>query len=400
MRYDFDQVISRYNTNSVKWDKTEKLFGHKDILPMWIADMDFACPKPVVDAIKERAEHGIFGYTSRSRDYFGAFIDWVERRHNWSIQKQWIRCTPGIMSALSIAIQSFTNERDKIIIQNPVYTPFTEVVEKNNREIVLNPLKLENERYVMDYENLEKMVVNTDVKMVILCNPHNPVGRVWTKEELIKLGQICLENNVLIISDEAHLDLVYKGYTHTPFASISEEFAANSITCTAPSKTFNLAGVQMANIIIPGKELRNTFTNTIDRLYLGLSNTFGVTAVESAYKYGEDWLDQFLDYLEGNLTFLTKFIETNMKEIKVIPPEGTYLVWLDFRNLGMDAKELEDFLQNKAKVAFDEGYTFGPGGEGFTRINIACPRSILEEGLKRIEKEVKESLVRVGRESQ
>ncbi len=398
MRYDFDHVISRYNTNSVKWDKTEKLFGDKDILPMWIADMDFACPKPVVDAVKERAEHGIFGYTSRSQDYFMAFIDWVERRHNWSIKKQWIRCTPGIMTALSIAIQSFTNERDKIIIQTPVYTPFTKVIEKNNRELVLNPLKLENEKYEMDYENLERMVVTLDVKMIILCNPHNPVGRVWSKEELMKLGQICMENNVLVISDEAHMDIVHKGSTHTPFVSISEEFADNSITCTAPSKTFNLAGVQMANNIIPNKELRNTFTNMIDRLYLGLSNTFGVTAVENAYKYGEEWFDQFLDYLEGNLTFLTEFIETNLKEIKVIPSEGTYLVWLDCRELGMDAKALEDFLQQEAKIAFDEGYTFGEGGEGFTRVNIACPRHVLEEGLRRIEKAVKESLIRVQKE--
>lgn len=398
MRYDFDQVINRYNTNSVKWDKTEKLFGDKDILPMWIADMDFACPKPVVDAIKERADHGIFGYTTRSQDYFKAFIDWVERRHNWSVNKRWIRCTPGIMTALSIAIQSFTDEMDKIIIQTPVYTPFTEVIEKNNRKLVLNPLKLENEKYEMDYEGLEKMVVDTDVKMIILCNPHNPVGRVWSKEELMKLGQICIDNDVLVVSDEAHMDIVHKGHTHTPFASISEEFADNSITCTAPSKTFNLAGVQMANNIIPNKELRATFTNMIDRLYLGLSNTFGVTAVENAYKYGEEWFDQFLDYVEGNLTFLTEFIGTNLQEIRVIPPEGTYLVWLDCRELGMDAKALEDFLRKKAKIAFDEGYTFGVGGEGFTRVNIACPRQVLEEGLKKIENAVKESLVKVGKE--
>ncbi|ASN05794.1 MalY/PatB family protein [Virgibacillus necropolis] len=398
MRYDFDQAINRYNTNSVKWDKTEKLFGDKDILPMWIADMDFACPKPVVDAIKARADHGIFGYTARSQDYFGVFIDWVERRHNWSVEKRWIRCTPGIMTALSIAIQSFTDEMDKIIIQTPVYTPFTEVIEKNNRELVLNPLNLENERYEMDYEGLEKMVADTDVKMLILCNPHNPVGRVWSKEELMKLGEICMDNDVLVVSDEAHMDIVYKGSTHTPFASISGKFADNSITCTAPSKTFNLAGVQMANNIIPNKELRNKFTKMIDRLYLGLSNTFGITAVENAYKYGEEWFDQFVDYLEGNLNLLTEFIETNMKEIKVIPPEGTYLVWLDCRELGMDGKALEDFMRKKAKIAFDEGYTFGVGGEGFTRVNIACSRHVLKDGLRRIERAVKESLVRVGKE--
>lgn len=398
MKYDFNQVINRFNTNSVKWDNTEKLFGDKDILPMWIADMDFAAPKPVVDAIVKRAEHGVYGYTTRSLDYFQAFIDWVERRHNWSIEKRWIRCTPGIMPALSIAIQAFTNENDKIIIQTPVYTPFTEVIQKNDREIVLNPLILENGRYEMDFKKLEEVAQDTDVKMIILCNPHNPAGRVWSKEELTRLGQICMENNVLVVSDEAHFDLVYKGYTHTPFASISKEFADQSITCTAPSKTFNLAGVQMANIIIPNKELRDPFTKIIDKLYLGLSNTFGVTASEYAYKYGEEWFGQFLDHLESNLAFLTEFLETNLKEIKVIPPEGTYLAWLDCRELGMDWEELEKFFREKAKVAFDEGYTFGLGGEGFTRVNMACPRSVLEEGLRRVEKAVKENLVREGEE--
>lgn len=398
MKYNFDEVISRYNTDSVKWDHTEKLFGDKDILPMWIADMDFVSPKPVIEALEERAKHGVYGYTSRSNDYFQAFIDWVQRRHNWDIQKRWIRCTPGIMPALSMAIQSFTNEGDRVIVQTPVYTPFMEVIEKNNRDIVLNPLKYENERYEMDYENLKEVVENEDVKMIILCNPHNPAGRVWSKEELTTLGEICLKNNVLVISDEAHFDIVYKGNTHTPFASISEEFAEHSITCTAPSKTFNLAGVQMANIIIPNKELRDSFTKIIDKMYLGSSNAFGVTAAENAYKYGEEWLDQFLDYLEGNLAFLTTFIETNLNEIKVIPPEGTYLAWLDCRALGMDAKELEDFFRKNAKVAFDEGYTFGLGGEGFTRVNMACPRHVLEEGLRRVEKAVKENLAKNAEE--
>lgn len=396
MTYDFNKVINRFNTNSVKWDNTEKLFGDEEILPMWIADMDFTAPPLVIDAISKRAKHGVYGYTTRTPHYFQTFIDWMNRRHNWSIEKRWIRCTPGIMPALSIAIQAFTNKNDKIIIQTPVYTPFTEVVQKNDREIVLNPLILEENRYEMDFKNLEEVVQKPDVKMIILCNPHNPAGRVWSEEELTRLGQICIENGVLIVSDEAHFDIVYKGFTHTPFASISQEFADNSITCTAPSKTFNLAGVQMANIIIPNKELRDSFTKIIDTLYLGLSNTFGVTASEAAYQYGEEWLDQFLDYMEGNLIFLTEFLETNLKEIKVIPPEGTYLAWLDCRALGMESKELEQFFHEKAKVAFDEGYTFGLGGEGFTRVNMACPRSVLEEGLRRVEKAVKKHLIRDG----
>ncbi|WP_257346686.1 MalY/PatB family protein [Pseudalkalibacillus decolorationis] len=394
MKYDFDQVTNRLNTDSVKWDKAEKLFREKDILPMWIADMDLVCPQPVIDAIKKRTEHGMFGYTTRSKSYFDAFIGWLDRRHNWAIKKQWIRCTPGIMPAISFIIQSFTQPGDKVIIQTPVYHPFTDVVVKNERELVYNPLKLENGRYVMDYEDLERKI-DADVKMIILCNPHNPVGRVWTKEELNKLGEICIKHNVLIVSDEAHLDFIYKDTIHTPFARISDEFSEHSITCTAPSKTFNIAGLQMANIIIPNDELRKTFTETIDNLYLGLSNTFGIVAAENAYRSGDDWLDQCLDYLKGNLDYLTQFIETNMKQIKVIQPEGTYLVWLDCRELGMDARQLEQFLQKEAKVAFDEGYKFGPGGEGFTRINIACPRSVLEEGLKRIERVVNNGFVKI-----
>lgn len=395
MTYNFDKKVNRYNTNSIKWDKTERLFGDRDILPMWIADMDFMGPTPVVEALKDRADHGVFGYTARPQAYFKALIDWMEKRNNWTIEKRWIRCTPGIMTALSIAIQSYTAEKDKIIIQTPVYTPFTEVVEKNNREVVVNPLILNDKKYEMDYDHLKEMVADPDVKMLILCNPHNPVGRVWTKDELLQLGKICIENNVSVVSDEAHLDFVYKGNKYTPFASISEEFLNNSITCTAPSKTFNLAGVQMANIIIANKELRNQFTRLIDTLYLGLSNTFGITAVEHAYRYGEDWFDQCLDYIADNLKYLTEFLEEKIPEIKVIPPEGTYLAWLDCRKLGMDAKALEEFFHKKAKVAFDEGYTFGLGGEGFTRINMACPRSTLQEGLERMEKAIKEFFINV-----
>ncbi|MDF2679564.1 MAG: cystathionine beta-lyase [Brevibacillus sp.] len=383
MNYDFDQVHNRFNTDSLKWDKAEKLFGEKDILPMWVADMDFRCPGPVIDHVISRAEHGIFGYTARSNAYFESFIGWVERRHHWTIKKEWIRCSPGILTALSIIVQTFSQPGDKVIIQPPVYHPFPDVVQKNGRELVLNPLILKNGRYEMDYEDLISKIDST-VKMIILCNPHNPVGRVWTKEELERLGQICAEHNVLVVSDEAHFDLIHNGYRHTPFASISETFSLGSITCTAPSKTFNMAGLQMSNIIIPDQGRRNRFTKALDTLHLGLSNTFGIAAAEMAYKHGDEWLDQCLNYLGENLAFLTDFIQTNIKEVNVIQPEGTYLVWLDCRQLGMDAKTLEQFFQKQAKVAFDEGYKFGPGGEGFTRVNIACPRTVLEEGLKRI----------------
>lgn len=393
MKYNFDKMINRYNTDSLKWDKTEWLFGEKDILPMWVADMDFVSPKPVVDAIIKRAEHGAFGYTVRSNNYFGAFINWMERRHNWTINKRWIRCTPGIMPAISLAIQKFTEPGDKVLIQAPVYHPYPHIVKDNKRELVNSPLLMKDGKYEMDYEDLERKI-ESGVKMLLLCNPHNPVGRVWTQEELVKLGDICMRHNVLVLSDEAHCDLIYKGHTHTPFASISNKFSENSITCTAPSKPFNIAGLQISNVIISNDTLRKEFTEAVDALHLGASNTLSITAAESAYRFGDEWLDALIEYVEGNLVYLTKFIETKLSKIKVIKPEGTYLAWLDCRELGMNAEDLERFFQKEAKVAFDEGYKFGLGGEGFTRVNMACPRALLEEGLNRIEKALNQKMVK------
>jgi len=355
---------------------------------MWVADMDFKVPEPVIEAVKQRAEHGIFGYTARNDSYYEAITGWMERRHNWKVDKDWICHAPGVVPALGMIVRTFTKPGDKIIIQPPVYYPFTNVVEKNERIIVPNPLKYENGKYVMDFEDLENKI-DPDVKMIIISSPHNPVGRVWTKEELAQLGEICLKNNILVVSDEIHFDLILKGHTHTPFAAISEEFAQNSIVCTAPSKTFNLAGLQTSNIIIPNKTLRDQFTNTIESLFIGMTNTFGLVATESAYRYGDEWLDQLLEYLQQNVEFLTEYINQHIPELKVVPLEGTYLVWIDCRELGLDAKELEHLMQKEAKVALDEGYIFGKSGEGFTRINIACPQSTLEEGLRRIEKAVK-----------
>lgn len=387
MKYDFDEHIDRLQTGSVKWDEVENLFGDKEILPMWVADMDFKSPQPVIDAIRERAEHGIYGYTTRPDSYYKATINWMKRRHNWDVEKDWICYSPGVVPALSIIVNTFTQPGDKIIVQPPVYYPFMNVIKNNGREIVHNPLKLQQNQYIMDFDDL-KSKLDPSVKMIILSSPHNPVGRVWTKAELQTLGEICAEHNVLVVSDEIHFDLVYKGNMHTPFAAISEFFAQNSITCTAPSKTFNLAGMQTSNIIIPNEDLRNQFNKSMENLALGLTNTFGVTALISAYDQGEEWLDQLLDYLKGNLEFLTKYIEENLPKIKVIKPEATYLVWLDCRELGISGKELEHLTQKQAKVAFDEGYIFGEEGEGFTRINIACPRKLLEEGLSRLSKAI------------
>ncbi|MCH1625615.1 MalY/PatB family protein [Fredinandcohnia quinoae] len=388
MKYNFDQSINRLNTGSVKWDEVGNVFGDKDVLPMWVADMDFKSPQPVIDALQKRVEHGIYGYTSRTESYYEATIDWMNKRHKWAIEKDWICFSPGIVPALSLIVQSYTKPGDKIIIQPPVYYPFTSVVENNGREVVHNPLQLKDNNYVMDFDDL-KQKIDPAVKMIIISSPHNPVGRVWTKDELITLGEICLEHNILVVSDEIHFDLVYKDRKHTPFAAISEEFAQNSIICTAPSKTFNLAGLQISNVIIPNKELREPFTKAIESNFISMTGTFGVVALESAYRYGEEWLDQLIDYLQGNLDFLKSYFESNIPEIKVIQPESTYLVWLDCRELGLNEKELEQFMLKEAKVAFNAGYTFGIGGEGFMRVNIACPRAILEEGLKRIQAAIK-----------
>lgn len=383
MKYNFDESINRMNTGSVKWDEVESIFGEKDVLPMWVADMDFKSPQPVIEALHARVEHGIYGYTSRNESYYEATIEWMKRRHSWEIEKDWICFSPGIVPALSLIVQAYTNPGDKIIIQPPVYYPFTTVVENNGREVVQNPLKFNGEQYVMDFDDLMNKI-DPAVKMMIISSPHNPVGRVWTKEELTRLGEICLHHNILVVSDEIHFDLLYRGVTHTPFAAILDEFAQNSITCTAPSKTFNLAGLQVSNVIIPNNELRERFTKMLENNFISMTGTFGVTALESAYRYGDEWLEQLMDYLKGNLDFLTSYIGTKIPEIKVIQPEATYLVWLDCRRLGMDEKSLEQFMLKEAKVAFNSGYAFGKGGEGFVRMNIACPRVILEEGLNRL----------------
>lgn len=390
MKYNFDEIVDRKGTNSVKWSKEflEQRFGDGELLPLWIADMDFKCPKPVVDALVKRAEHGIYGYSERMDPYYQSVIGWNKRRNNWEIKKEWIFFTPGVVSALNLLVQIFSFPGDKVIIQNPVYSPFNAAILNNGRHIQYNPLKHENGRYTMDYKDLEEKAKDPRVKIFILCSPHNPVGRVWTKEELTKLGEICIKNNIIVISDEIHSDLILKGYRHTPFATISEEFAQHSVTCTAPSKTFNLAGLQTSSIIIPNERLRTDFSQTLESNHVTNPNAFGIVALRTAYNEGEEWLEQLLEYLNKNVCFIDKFIKEKMPEVKFIKPEGTYLAWLDFAAIGKDEKELEIIIQKKAKVALDEGYIFGKGGERFERINFACPQSILEKALDRIEKAI------------
>ncbi len=387
MKYNFDEYVERRNTKSVKWDGMEEVFGTEDALPMWVADMDFLSPPEVVNALIERAKHGVYGYTLKDEGFYDSFIKWVKKRHSWEIKRKWIVATPGVVSAISLAILAFTKPSDEIILQPPVYYPFFRVVSGLGRKIVYNPLKFENGRYTMDFDDLERKI-NGKTKMLILCSPQNPTGRVWTEEELSKLGNICKRNDILIASDEIHADIVYKEYKHTPIASLSD-FANNTITFMAPSKTFNIAGLNTAMTIIPNEELLKSFSMMLENIGLGIGNVFGITASQAAYENGEEWLEALLDYLKENLEFLKSFVAERMPQVKVVEPEGTYLVWLDFRSLNMSDEELRTFMLEKAKVALDDGYIFGPGGSGFQRINIATPRIILKQGLERIEKSIK-----------
>jgi len=394
MKYDFDRIIDRSQTNSVKWDKDflKKKFGTDDILPLWVADMDFQCPQPMIDALKKRVENGIYGYSwYKTPAYLDAVSNWMKRRLNWSIDDEWIVFSPGIVPAICMLIQTFTNVGEKVLIQSPVYYPFFSSVENNGRIIMINQLNYENNRYTFNFDDFEEKAKDPLTKLFVLCSPHNPVGRVWTEKELKKLGEICLENDVLIISDEIHHDLILSGYKHILFSTLSEEFESNTILCTAPSKTFNIAGLNTSNIIIPNEKLRESFLNTIsERNSVMNSNIFGITALIAAYNEGEEWLDQVIKYIEGNFQFLKDFVNELLPNIDVIDPEATYLAWLDCNKLGMDDEKLSNFMIKKAKVALDDGKIFGSGGEGFERINVGCPRAILKECMNRIANALKD----------
>jgi len=396
MKYNFDQVCDRKNTDCAKWDSVQSIFGCEDVIPMWVADMDFPVAPPIVEALKKRAEHPFYGYTMPGAGVVQAVVERMQRKYDWSIKPEWVVFTPGVVPALNVAVRMLTRPGDEVIIQEPVYYPFFPAVTSSGCQISTNELNLINGHYEMDFEDLENQFkpkagmrpIPSRAKAIILCNPHNPVGRLWNKEELTRLGEMAIRHGVVVISDEIHCELLFKGHQHTPFASISKEFEQNSIVCMAPSKTFNLAGLEVSSIIIPNKKLRNDFAKTRAGLLPG-PNLFGYTALEAAYRFGDDWLDQLLEYLQGNLDFLLNYFAEKIPRIKVIKPEGTYLVWLNCRDLGMDKMELRNFMRNRARVGLDDGYLFGSGGAGFERMNIACPRSILEEALHRIESAVK-----------
>jgi cystathionine beta-lyase len=390
MKYDFDTVIGRENTNSVKWDPAvlKSRFGLEDgVIPLWVADMDFRVPDSVIDAITKRAQHGIFGYSSPLDEYFDALTWWQKTKHNWDIKRDWVSITPGVVPALNYFIRALSDEGDKIIIQQPVYYPFNNTIETNNRVVANNPLKQENGTYVMDFDDLEKVAKDPKAKALILCSPHNPMGVVWSEEDLRKLGEICNRNNVVVIADEIHNDLILPGHKHFTYALLGDEFANNAVICTAPSKTFNLAGLQTSNILIPNKEIKEKIDAELKKNSVMFPNIFGIVATTAAYSEdGSQWLEQLLDYLDANTKFIEKFVAERMPKVKYTSPEGTYLGWLDFREIGISQEDLESKITKDAKVFLDGGSWFGPGGEGFMRINFACPRSILEEALNRIAK--------------
>ncbi len=389
MKLKFDNYVERRGTNCVKWDNCKKVFGVEDILPMWVADSDWPVPDVALKAIKERACHGILGYTSPGEDLSLAVINWVKKQYNWDIKKEWLVFVSGVVPAINVALRSYVLKGEGVILQSPVYYPFFSAVKDNGYRQVNNQLLSVN-GYQMDFEGLKKGIMEFDgrVSSIILCNPHNPVGRVWKEEELQELGQICLEEDILIISDEIHADLIYNGQNHKPIASLSEELAHNTITMIAPSKTFNVAGLHSSITIIPNARLRRKYKRTMSGM-VGSGNIFGFVAMQSVYTKGEEWLKEQMKYLEENRDFALDFFRREIPVIKAYKPEGTYLLWLDCRNIGIDASKVNDFMTKKARVGLDDGAWFGPGGEGFVRLNFACSRVILKKGLNRIREAIK-----------
>ena len=382
--YDFDEVIDRRNTDCLKYDFAVQRGRPKDVLPFWVADMDFPIAQEIEDALVKRCQHGIFGYSEATDGYFAALQNWYLKHFNWHVQRPWLIKTPGVVFALAMAVKAFTEPGDGVLVQQPVYYPFTEVIRDNDREVVNAPLALVNGHYEIDFADLEQKLADPKVKLMFLCSPHNPVGRVWTKEELLKVGDLCLKYNVITVSDEIHSDFVWDDNAHTPFATLGEEYQQNCIVCTAPSKTFNLAGLQVSNIFIPNQKLRRAFRKQIDAAGYSQLNTLGLVACQAAYTYGEEWLTQVKAYIRSNITFVDDYLKQNLPQIKMLPIEGTYLVWLDCSALGMTADEREQWLWHEAKLWLDGGGIFGKEGEAFERINVACPRATLLQGLEQL----------------
>ena len=388
--YNFDKIINRKGTNCLKYDYAVERGKPADVLPLWVADMDFTVSEEITKSLHAAVDHGIYGYTQPKDAYYNAITNWMEKNHNWKTKREWIMKTPGVVFALGAAVKAFTKPGDAVLIQNPVYYPFTNIIRDNDRRVIDNTLVYEKRvtegksQYSIDYEDFERKIVQENIKLFILCNPHNPVGRVWNREELQYLGEICLRHHVIVVSDEIHNDFVYPGFEHTVFANVDPRFAEFTVTCTAPSKTFNLAGLQISNIYISNETLREAFQKEIDKTGYDEPNALGAVACEAAYRGGQEWLDQLRAYLLENLNFLRTYLQEKIPQIHLVEPEGTYLVWLDCSELGISGKELDQFIVEKAGLWLDGGAMFGPSGSDFQRVNIACPRATLELALDKL----------------
>lgn len=383
MIYSFDEIVDRRGTDSLKYASWEG--KPDDLIPLWVADMDFRTPPEVVEALAQKSRHGIFGYSDAlSDDYFKALSNWYSDRFEWALSPEWLVKTPGVVFAINTAIRALTKEGDSVLIQQPVYYPFAGSVSENGRRLVINELIYSAGRYTIDLDDFEHKIIQNNVKLFILCSPHNPVGRVWTAEELTSMGDICLKHGVLVISDEIHADFVFPGYCHKVFAGIKPDFSDISITCTAPTKTFNLAGLQISNIFIPNADIRRRFQGEMRKTGYGAPNIMGLTACKAAYAHGAKWLEDLKAYISSNLEFVRDFLAHNLPQIKLVEPEGTYLLWLDFRALGLSDDELDELIINKAGLWLDKGTMFGRSGSGFQRINIACPIEILRKAMQQL----------------
>lgn len=386
MDRDFNQIIDRHNTNSLKYDFALQRGKSADVLPMWVADMDFQAPTAVCSRLEELSRFGIFGYIDNQTSYFDAVLNWYQKHFNWTAKKEWILRTPGVVFAIAAAIRGLTEEGDAVLIQEPVYYPFSSIITQNKRKKIINPLVNKNGHYEMDLDDMEQKIIDNHVKLFLLCSPHNPVGRVWTLDELEAVGNLCQKHGVIIVSDEIHSDFTFEGHTHYVFASVSDAFAQNSVICTSPSKTFNVAGLQISNIFVPNPNLRKKVKDAIAATGYCESNYFALAACETAYREGETWLNELRKYLTDNLHYVYAYLMKYLPEIRLVEPEGTYLLWLDCRNLKMTEKERIDAIENKGKLWLDTGSMFGEAGTGYERINIACPRATLEECLNRLRK--------------
>ena len=380
----FDKIIDRRNTRCLKYDFAVERNMPADVLPLWVADMDFETSSYIEDAIIERAKHAIYGYSEVKTPYFDILKKWMQKHHDWDIQRKWLVKTPGVVFALAMAVKAYTEPGDAVLIQQPVYYPFSEVIKDNGRNVVSNTLYLgEDNRYHIDFEDFEQKIVDHKIKLFLLCNPHNPVGRVWTKEELTRLGDICVKHHVTVVSDEIHEDFVFKG-KHQVFANIKKEYEEITVTCTAPSKTFNIASLMISNILIPNPELKRKFKHQMDAAGISQLNVLGLVACEAAYDHGEEWYQAMKAYVKENIEFVKQYVEEQLPGVNMVEHEGTYLVWLDFRGTGLRVEELDDKIINQAKLWLDSGKIFGSCGEGFQRINVACPQKVLEEAMDRI----------------